>query len=68
MKDGIHGYWIKTYNGTKIDINTGKPVKVYKCDCSVCGWHTGNQGTRFKYCPMCGAEMDADEHPKGEQE
>lgn len=64
MKDGIHGKWHKEYYGMRTNVNTGKPMKVYLCTCSVCGWKTGNQGTRFKYCPMCGAKMDSDS--KGE--
>ena len=64
MKDCVYGKWHKTYCGIRTNVNTGKPMKVYQCTCSVCGWRTGNQGTRFKYCPMCGAKMDSDS--KGE--
>ncbi len=45
-----HGYWSKTDRGIRTDLNTGKPMRVYACDCSCCGWHTGNQGIDFKYC------------------
>ncbi len=53
-----HGEWIKTDRGIRKSINTGQPMRVYACDCSCCGYHTGNQGTEFKYCPHCGAKMD----------
>jgi rubrerythrin len=53
-----HGQWIKTYRGVRKNENTGQPMRVYACDCSCCGWHTGNQGADFKRCPMCGAKMD----------
>lgn len=53
-----HGEWIKTDRGVRIKANTGQPMRVYYCDCSCCGWHTGHQGIDFKYCPECGAEMD----------
>lgn len=58
MKDVVHGKWEKIYRGERKDINTGKMIKVYHCACSVCGWQTGNQGTRFNFCPNCGAEME----------
>ena len=54
----VHGRWIKTDNGVRKNINTGRAVRVYLYDCSVCGWHTGNQGENFNYCPNCGARMD----------
>lgn len=57
-----HGRWIKTDNGIRININTGEPFRAYLHDCSACGWHTGNQGSRFNYCPNCGAKMDGDKH------
>ena len=66
MKDGIHGKWAKTYNGMRKNVNTGLMMKVYLCKCSVCGWKTGNQGTRFNYCPNCGAKMDEEDQSKGE--
>lgn len=64
MDNFTYGKWHKRYNGMRRNVNTGKMVKVYICTCSECGWMTGNQGTRFKYCPMCGAKMDSDS--KGE--
>lgn len=53
-----HGHWIKTDRGVRNNPITGEPMRVYACDCSCCGWHTGNQGVEFKRCPMCGAIMD----------
>lgn len=66
MKDGTHGKWVKTYNGMRKNPDTGLMMKIYLCKCSVCGWKTGNQGTRFNYCPNCGAKMDEEDYPKGE--
>ena len=54
----VHGRWIKTVNGTRRNLNDGKFVRVYKYDCPVCGYHTGNQASNFNYCPNCGAKMD----------
>lgn len=54
----VHGRWLKTENGIRQNINTGEMVMAYMHDCSVCGWHTGNQGRNFNYCPNCGAKMD----------
>ena len=56
----VHGRWLKTENGIRKNINTGEMVMAYMHDCSVCGWHTGNQGRNFNYCPNCGAKMDGD--------
>ena len=52
------GKWEMTYKGKRKDVNTGLMISAYNCKCSVCGWETGNQGTRFNYCPNCGAKMD----------
>ena len=52
------GKWEMTYKGKRKDVNTGLMISAYNCKCSVCGWETGNQGTRFSYCPKCGAKMD----------
>ena len=52
------GKWEMTYKGKRKDVNTGLMISAYNCKCSVCGWETGNQGTRFRYCPNCGAKMD----------
>ena len=60
------GKWEMTYKGMKKDVNTGLMISAYNCKCSVCGWETGNQGTRFSYCPKCGAKMDELNQPKGE--
>ena len=60
------GKWEMTYKGMKKDVNTGLMISAYKCKCSVCGWETGNQGTRFNYCPNCGAKMDEVNKPNGE--
>ena len=57
----VHGRWKKTYNGPRQDINTGELIETYKYDCPFCGYHTGNQGRNFNYCPNCGARMDGDE-------
>ena len=52
------GNWIITPNGVGRNINTGEMSMSYKCDCNICGFHTGNQGLKFHYCPNCGAKMD----------
>ena len=62
----IKGKWEMTYKGKRKDVNTGLMISAYNCKCSVCGWETGNQGTRFSYCPKCGAKMDEVNNPKGE--
>lgn len=62
----IKGKWEMTYKGMRKDVNTGLMISTYNCKCSVCGWETGNQGTRFNYCPNCGAKMDEVNKPKGE--
>lgn len=54
-----HGYWIKTDKGLR-EYTDGTTHRIYACDCSICGFHTGNQGTRFIFCPMCGTKMDGD--------
>ena len=59
------GKWEMTYKGKRKDVNTGLMISAYNCKCSVCGWETGNQGTRFNYCPNCGAKMDEVNKPKG---
>ena len=60
------GKWEMTYKGKRKDVNTGLMISAYNCKCSVCGWETGNQGTRFNYCPNCGAKMDEVNKTKGE--
>ena len=60
------GKWEMTYKGKRKDVNTGLMISAYNCKCSVCGWETGNQGTRFSYCPNCGAKMDEVNKPNGE--
>ena len=60
------GKWEMTYKGMRKDVNTGLMISAYNCKCSVCGWVTGNQGTRFNYCPNCGAKMDEVNKTKGE--
>ena len=60
------GKWEMTYKGKRKDVNTGLMISAYNCKCSVCGWETGNQGTRFNYCPNCGAKMDEVNKPNGE--
>ena len=60
------GKWEMTYKGKRKNVNTGLMISAYNCKCSVCGWVTGNQGTRFNYCPNCGAKMDEVNKPKGE--
>ena len=62
------GEWEMTYKGKRKDVNTGLMISAYNCKCSVCGWVTGNQGTRFNYCPKCGAKMDEVNKPNGELE
>lgn len=61
-KDAVkNGRWVKTENGFRENLNTGTAMPVCFHDCSVCGWHTGNQGQHFNYCPNCGAIMDGGE-------
>ena len=55
------GEWLKTEMGLRENINTGEVAMVYTHDCSVCGWHTGNQAGGFSYCPNCGARMKGGE-------
>ena len=62
------GKWEMTYKGKRKDVNTGLMISAYNCKCSVCGWETGNQGTRFNYGPNCGAKMDEVNKPKGEND
>ena len=62
----IKGKWEMTYKGKRKDVNTGLMISAYNCKCSVCGWVTGNQGTRFNYCPNCGAKMDEVNKPNEE--
>ena len=62
----IKGKWEMTYKGKRKDVNTGLMISAYNCKCSVCGWETGNQGTRFNYCPNCGAKMDEVNKSNGE--
>ena len=62
----IKGKWEMTHKGKRKDVNTGLMISAYNCKFSVCGWETGNQGTRFNYCPNCGAKMDEVNKPKGE--
>ena len=64
--NNIKGKWEMTYKGKRKDVNTGLIIPAYNCKCSVCGWETGNQGTRFRYCPNCGAKMDEVNKTKGE--
>ena len=64
----IKGKWEMTYKGMKKDVNTGLMISAYNCKCSVCGWETGNQGTRFNYCPNCGAKMDKVIQQNGEND
>ena len=64
----IKGKWEMTYKGKRKDVNTGLMISAYNCKCSVCGWETGNQGTRFNYCPNCGAKMDKVIQPNGEND
>lgn len=52
-----HGKWIKTFRYMGKNFNTGEVIPVNSYDCSECGYHTGNQGRKFNYCPNCGARM-----------
>ena len=63
----IKGKWEMTYKGMRKYVNTGLMITAYNCKCSVCGWVTGNQGTRFSYCPNCGAKMDKVIQPNGDR-
>lgn len=49
-----HSKWIKTRNDKFCD----RDEEYYCYDCTVCGYHTGDQGSEFNYCPNCGAKMD----------
>lgn len=49
--------WIKESMGMRKNINTGEFVEKFYCTCPICGYMTGNQGTRFNFCPECGADM-----------
>lgn len=40
------------------DVRTGDMKRHYLYECPICGYHTGNQGGEFNYCPLCGAKMD----------
>ena len=55
-----HGKWNGTFRHVGKNVNTGEPMDVFSYDCSVCNWHTGNQGKSFNYCPYCGAKMDGE--------
>ncbi len=50
--------WKKTYKGKKYDEYHDCVNSIWDCTCSVCGWRTGQQGTRFQYCPICGTHME----------
>ena len=63
----IKGKWEMTYKGKRKNVITGLMIPAYDCKCSVCGWETGNQGTRFNYCPNCGAKMDEVNKTLGEK-
>ena len=56
----VHGRWFKTDCGMREVVNTGEVVRFYLHDCSVCGYHTGNQGRDFNYYPICGERMDGE--------
>ena len=49
--------WLKTFRYTRENINTGNLEPVYSYDCSICKYHTGNQGGKFNFCPNCGSDM-----------
>ena len=53
----VHGKWIKTCDGVNLNVNTWRAETKFIYGCNVCGYTTGNQGGRFKYCPNCGADM-----------
>ena len=61
------GKWEMTYKGKRKNVITGLMIPAYDCKCSVCGWETGNQGTRFNYCPNCGTKMDEVNKTLGEK-
>ena len=50
--------WIKTYRGKRYDEFHDCINSIWACDCSECGFHTGQQGINFKYCPSCGSRME----------
>lgn len=48
--------WKRTPRGMCENVNTDTSMMYYNYKSS-CGWSTGNQGSRFKYCPMCGKKI-----------
>lgn len=56
-----HGKWIKIFMKSYEDVRTGDMKRHYLYECPICGYHTGNQGGEFNYCPHCGAKMDLEE-------
>lgn len=55
-----HAQWIRTFKGTAIDAVRNVPMPMYNYDCPECKYHTGNQGGKFNYCPICGAKMGSE--------
>jgi rubrerythrin len=56
-KEVVHGEWIKTDKGVFQNANTWRVERQFSYECSLCGYHTGNQGKYFNFCPNCGADM-----------
>lgn len=50
----VPGKWDKKCLGRFQNVNTGKYSFSYQYTCRKCGWKTGEQAERFRYCPMCG--------------
>lgn len=50
----LPGGWDKKCLGRFQNVNTGKYSFSYQYACRKCGWKTGEQAERFRYCPMCG--------------
>lgn len=49
----VHGQWEQCFEDWRQQIEGDK--------CSACGFeHYGTGSSRFRYCPNCGAKMDAD--------
>lgn len=46
--------WEKHYFCKGVSIRTGKVTPAYKYECTCCGWKTGEQATKYIFCPMCG--------------
>lgn len=53
----VRGKWIIEDKGLATNANTWKVERKFSYKCNMCGYHTGNQGKYFNFCPECGADM-----------